>query len=104
MSELDDLWICPACGGRFVTPNMWHSCGEHSLEELFATSTDEALELAVEYVAMLRDLGDVQVIPQKTRLVSGGASIDNSHAAPAAVRRGSDPTLTKSADARPCCW
>ncbi|MDX1510383.1 MAG: hypothetical protein R3249_03470 [Nitriliruptorales bacterium] len=70
MGDVDDLWICPSCGGRFVTPNMWHSCGVHSLQELFARSTDDALSLAEEYVAILHGLGDVQVIAQKTRLVA----------------------------------
>ena len=70
MSDLDDLWVCSACGGRFVTPNMWHSCGIHSLQELFARSTPDALKLAEQYVAILHGLGDVQVIPQRTRLVA----------------------------------
>lgn len=24
----EPLWTCPSCGARFVTRNMWHSCGE----------------------------------------------------------------------------
>jgi hypothetical protein len=52
-----------------VTPNLWHSCGQSSLEALFARSTTESLALARAYVAILHSLGDVQVIPQKTRLV-----------------------------------
>jgi hypothetical protein len=24
-----DLWMCPDCSKRFVTANMWHSCGRH---------------------------------------------------------------------------
>jgi hypothetical protein len=49
---------------------MSHSCGSWSLETLFAGSTPRALALARDYVAVLRSLGDVQVIPQKTRLVA----------------------------------
>ncbi len=63
------VWICPTCGARLVSRNLWHSCGESSLEALFAGSTPDTLELARRYVAMLHSLGDVQVIPQKTRLV-----------------------------------
>lgn len=48
---------------------MWHSCGRFSLEGLFAGSEPGTLELARRYVSMLESLGDVQVIPQKTRLV-----------------------------------
>lgn len=63
------LWICPRCGARLVSRNLWHSCGLFTLEELFAGAEPSVLELARTYVSMLRSLGDVQVIPQKTRLV-----------------------------------
>jgi hypothetical protein len=39
------------------------------LEDLFARAPAQVLELARSYVGLLRSLGDVQVIPQKTRLV-----------------------------------
>jgi hypothetical protein len=51
-----------------VTRNLWHSCGTFTLEGLFPRSDPAVLDLAREYVAMLYALGDVQVIPQKTRL------------------------------------
>ena len=66
---LPEVWICPKCGARLVSRNLWHSCGQHTLEALFAGAAPGVLELAREYVAMLRSLGDVQVIAQKTRLV-----------------------------------
>ena len=61
--------ICPRCGARLVSRNLWHSCGQYTLETLFAGAAPGVLELARAYVAMLHSLGDVQVIPQKTRLV-----------------------------------
>jgi hypothetical protein len=67
--EQRPLWVCPKCGARLVSRNLWHSCGEHTLEALFAGADPGALELAREYVALLESLGDVQVLPQKTRLV-----------------------------------
>ena len=67
---LADLWICPRCGARLVSRNLWHSCGTFSLEDLFAKATLAALQLARKYVALLHTLGDVQVIPRQTRLVS----------------------------------
>ena len=63
------LWLCPRCGARLVTRNLWHSCVQVTLDELFAGSEPAVLELARTYVSMLHSLGDVQVIPQKTRLV-----------------------------------
>ena len=67
--DLAGLWICPRCGARLASRNLWHSCGTFTLEELFAKAKPEALQLARKYVALLATLGDVQVIPQKTRLV-----------------------------------
>jgi hypothetical protein len=70
MAAMDHpVWTCPRCGARLVTRNLWHSCGQFTLENLFAGAAPGVLELAREYVAMLRSLGDVQVLPQKTRLV-----------------------------------
>ena len=65
---LPDISICPRCGARLVTRNLWHSCGTFTLEGLFPRSEPAVLDLARSYVAMLYSLGDVQVIPQKTRL------------------------------------
>jgi hypothetical protein len=64
------LWVCPKCGARLITRNLWHSCGRFRLEALFARSTPEVLAAARKYVALLESLGDVQVLPQKTRLVA----------------------------------
>ena len=69
LGGLPSLWLCPRCGARLVSRNLWHSCVQVTLEELFARSEPSVLELARTYVAMLHSLGDVQVIPQKTRLV-----------------------------------
>jgi hypothetical protein len=64
------LWRCPKCGARLVTRNLWHSCGRFTLEALFSGSAPAVLEAARRYVALLESLGDVQVLPQKTRLVA----------------------------------
>ena len=55
-----------------VTRNLWHSCGKFTVEDLFAKSSPGVLALARRYVRMLKALGDVQVLPQKTRLVCVG--------------------------------
>lgn len=68
-ASMPALWICPACGARLVSRNLWHSCGRYTLETLFAGAAPGVVELARTYVAMLHSLGDVQVIAQKTRLV-----------------------------------
>jgi hypothetical protein len=63
------VWICPRCGARLITKNLWHSCGRFTLEALFARSNPSVVNLAGRFVDILRTLGDVQIIPQKTRLV-----------------------------------
>jgi hypothetical protein len=64
------LWYCPKCGARLVSRNLWHSCGRFTLEALFPDSPPGILAAARKYVALLESLGDVQVLPQKTRLVA----------------------------------
>jgi hypothetical protein len=64
------LWHCPKCGARLVSRNLWHSCGRFTLEALFSSSAPQVLAASRAYVALLESLGDVQVIPQKTRLVA----------------------------------
>ena len=63
------LWVCPRCGARLISRNLWHSCGQRTLEELFADAHPDVLACARRYVALLASLGDVQIIAQKTRLV-----------------------------------
>ena len=36
--NLPPLWVCPNCGARLVSRNLWHSCVQLTLDELFATS------------------------------------------------------------------
>ena len=64
------LWHCPKCGARLITRNLWHSCGRFSLEALFSKSPPAIVAAARKYVRLLESLGDVQVLPQKTRLVA----------------------------------
>jgi len=41
-AEMDEglpgISICPRCGARLVTKNLWHSCGTFTLDGLFPTS------------------------------------------------------------------
>lgn len=64
-----DLWRCPQCGERFVTAGLWHSCGKYRLEDLFARSEPHVLRLYRKYEKLVRAIGPIHVIPQKTRIV-----------------------------------
>ena len=66
---LPALWVCPKCGARLVSRNLSHSCGQFTLDDLFASAAPSVIDLARRYVEMLRSLGDVQALAQKTRLV-----------------------------------
>jgi hypothetical protein len=103
------LWVCPNCGVRLVSRNLWHSCGRFALEALFDGAAPGVLDLARRYVELLRSLGDVQVIPQKTRLCRCGpgpvrraASRKKGFLASFALRRWVDsPRIVKTADYGP---
>lgn len=50
-------------------PESLVSCGRFTIQALFARSDAKALGLARKLIAAVKALGDVQVVPQKTRLV-----------------------------------
>ena len=65
------LWRCPKCGARFVTKNLWHSCGRHSLADLLAGCDDATRALFPKLAVFARRHGGrgVTLVPQKTRAV-----------------------------------
>ena len=38
------LWTCIKCGNKFVTKNMWHSCGKYNLDDLFSKYPEQWTE------------------------------------------------------------
>ncbi|MFQ5943920.1 MAG: DUF5655 domain-containing protein, partial [Anaerolineales bacterium] len=65
----DDLWTCPECGHRFVTPNIWHSCGNYELEDHFVDREAAVRETFTELERIVQEIGPVTVYAQKTRIV-----------------------------------
>jgi hypothetical protein len=63
------LWRCPRCGRRFVTRNLWHSCGRHRLADHFAGKPANLRATFRRWVAVARSCGPVTVYAQKTRIV-----------------------------------
>ena len=63
------LWTCPKCGHRFVTTNLWHSCGRHTLASHFAGKPKQLRATFDAYLALARACGPVTVYAQKTRIV-----------------------------------
>lgn len=68
-SQLRPLWQCPKCGAKLVSKNMWHSCGQFSLEELFERSDPQVIRIFNRLAKMVRACGPVTITPQKTRVV-----------------------------------
>jgi len=66
------LWRCPKCGHRFVTANIWHSCGRYRLSDHFRGKPAKLRETFDRYVAAARKYGAVTVYAQKTRIVMQG--------------------------------
>jgi Domain of unknown function (DUF5655) len=63
------LWICPDCGARLASRNLWHSCGTFTFDDLFTRTTDTVTDAARALISACQQFGDIQVLPQKTRLV-----------------------------------
>ncbi len=64
----DELWTCPACGHRFVTRNMWHSCSNFTLEHHFEGCAPQVRATFDAFLGAVEACGEVIVIPQKTRI------------------------------------
>lgn len=63
------LWTCPRCGHRFVTRNIWHSCGRYRIADHFVVAQPVVRKLFNGVKALVRECGPVTVYAQKTRIV-----------------------------------
>jgi hypothetical protein len=64
-----DLWQCPSCGHRFVTANIWHSCGRYRIEDHFTGKEPIVRQLFDRLDEVIRGFGPVNVYAQKTSIV-----------------------------------
>lgn len=69
MSVGSDLWTCPDCGHQFVTPNLWHSCGNYELEAHFEGKDPVVRAVFDHLVQTAHGFGPVTIYAQKTRIV-----------------------------------
>jgi hypothetical protein len=67
-----DLWTCPRCGRRFVTRNMWHACGDYSVEGFLEGKGARARELFERFESLIAACGPYEVAPAKTRVAFMG--------------------------------
>jgi len=62
------LWRCPKCGHRFVTANMYHSCGRYRIADHFKGKPAELRRIYRAFLQLARDCGPVLVYAEKTRI------------------------------------
>lgn len=62
------LWTCPECGAKFVTKNLWHSCGIATLRQWKARMGPQARALYNRFEKMIAGCGAYHVAPAKTRI------------------------------------
>lgn len=62
------LWQCERCGREFANRNQAHACGRHDLEHHFANKPPSIRALFDAVVGAIRDIGPVEVLPEKTRI------------------------------------
>lgn len=63
------LWRCGKCGHRFVTRNLWHSCGRYRLADHFKGKPRTLRQTFDRFAGLARACGPVTVYAQKTRIV-----------------------------------
>lgn len=62
------LWHCPKCGHRFVTRNLWHSCGRFHVRDHLKGKSRQVARLYRRFAALVRKCGPVTISPNKTRI------------------------------------
>jgi hypothetical protein len=66
---MDPLWSCPTCGRTFANRNQTHTCRPlGDLDAHFAGKDPAVRETFDRILAVVRDLGPVEVLPEKTRI------------------------------------
>ncbi len=62
------MWRGRKCGREFANRNQSHACGPLDLEHHFNGKPPEIRTLFDAVVAMIRQLGPVRILPEKTRI------------------------------------
>jgi hypothetical protein len=68
MTARPPLWKCRKCGRVFANRNQSHACGRHDLKHHFDGKPREIRALFNQVVAVVRSIGPVRVLPEKTRI------------------------------------
>jgi hypothetical protein len=63
-----ELWTCPKCGLKFITRNLWHSCGRATIDDWLAQFGPRGRRLYDRFVTLIANCGEYHVSPAKTRI------------------------------------
>jgi hypothetical protein len=66
------LWTCPKCGRRFISRNLWHACGDYSVEGFLQGKGPRPRELFQRFEELIAECGPYEVAPAKTRVAFMG--------------------------------
>src|SRR4030042_2119103 len=69
MKDKTPLWTCPRCGHKFVTKNLWHSCGKFKVASHFKDRPENLHQTYRKIVDCIQSLGPATAYAQKTRIV-----------------------------------
>ena len=69
---LRPLWTCPKCGQKFVTKNLWHSCGLATVADWKKQMTPKVRDLYDRFESMIANCGEYYAAPAKTRIAFMG--------------------------------
>lgn len=63
------MWSCPRCGRTFASRNQVHTCARlGDLDRHFARASPAVRATFDRVVAVARDLGPVEILPERTRI------------------------------------
>ncbi len=68
MTPAKPLWTCPKCGALLVIRNLWHACGDYSVEKFLEGKEPRARALFDRFVELVAACGPFTFAPAKTRV------------------------------------
>ena len=68
MASDADLWTCPRCGARFVTRNLWHGCGDYTVDGFFEGTPARLRELYDAWASLVGEFGPFEQVPTRSRI------------------------------------
>ena len=62
------MWTCPKCKAQFVQKNIWHSCGNYTVEQFLEGKSLRAIDLFYYFLNEYKKIGPIILHPVKTRI------------------------------------